>query len=35
MASRINDTELYSHTIENTFLTKGEIGCVLSHKKSI
>lgn len=34
MASRISDIELYSHTIENTFLTKGEIGCVLSHKKA-
>ncbi len=33
MATRMSDTEVYSRTIENSFLTKGEVGCVLSHKK--
>ena len=33
MATRMSDIEVYSHTIENSFLTKGEVGCVLSHKK--
>lgn len=33
MTTRMSDTEVYSHTIENSFLTKGEVGCVLSHKK--
>ena len=33
MASRMNDKEVYAHTIANTFLSKGEVGCALSHKK--
>lgn len=33
MATRMSDEEVYSHTVSDTFLTKGEVGCVLSHKK--
>lgn len=33
MATRMNDKEVYAHTIANTFLSKGEVGCALSHKK--
>lgn len=33
MATRMSDKEVYSHAVSDTFLTKGEVGCVLSHKK--
>lgn len=33
MATRMSDKEVYSHVVSDTFLTKGEVGCVLSHKK--
>lgn len=33
MANRMSDKEVYTHTVTDTFLTKGEVGCVLSHKK--
>ena len=33
MATRMSDEEVYSHAVSDTFLTKGEVGCVLSHKK--
>lgn len=33
MATRMSDKEVYSYAVSDTFLTKGEVGCVLSHKK--
>lgn len=33
MAIRMTDEEVYKNTIPNTFLSKGEVGCALSHKK--
>lgn len=33
MATRMPDEEVYAQAIPNTFLSKGEIGCALSHKK--
>lgn len=33
MATKMTDEEVYSNTIPNTFLSKGEVGCALSHKK--
>ena len=32
MATRMTDEEVYKNTIPNTFLSKGEVGCALSHK---
>lgn len=33
MAIRISDEKAFSYAVPNTYLTKGEIGCALSHKK--
>ena len=33
MATRMPDEAVYAQAIPNTFLSKGEIGCALSHKK--
>ena len=33
MATRMPDEEVYAQAIPNTFLSKGEVGCALSHKK--
>ena len=34
MAIRMSDEEAFSYATPNTYLTKGEIGCALSHKKA-
>lgn len=33
MTTRMPDEEVYTQTIPDTFLSKGEVGCALSHKK--
>ena len=33
MATRMPDEAVYAQAIPNAFLSKGEIGCALSHKK--
>lgn len=33
MANRLTNEQVYSYAISDTYLKKGEIGCVLSHKK--
>ena len=33
MATKMTDNEVYSYTIPDTDLTKGQVGCALSHKK--
>ena len=33
MITRMPDEEVYTQTIPDTFLSKGEVGCALSHKK--
>lgn len=33
MATKMTDNEVYSYTIPDTYLTKGQVGCALSHKK--
>lgn len=34
MATNMPDDEVYSYTTDNCYLTKGEVGCILSHKKA-
>ena len=33
MATRMSDEVVYSYTMPNTYLTKGQVGCALSHKQ--
>ena len=33
MATNMPEAEVYSYATDNCYLTKGEVGCVLSHKK--